>query len=487
MGAISILGRKTETAATGYVVAQAVRRDLTVSVSGSATLEPADSYQVTTLISGEIESAPFEEGDLVTQGTLLYAMDSGDAQSSVSRANISVEQAKLSYAQAQEALQPTASMSGTINEVYVHNGDSVTAGTALAKIVASTDVTVDFLFPYVEPSEFYAGQSATVFMGNFDGPVQGSVVSVSNSTSITSNGMKGSSVRVKVNNPGVLSDAYTASAVIGSYCSYGSAAVTMPDSVTVYASGSGSVTGFDKLAGSTVQKGEVLCTIESEANRQQLQNARLTVESSRLSASTAAGAVDDYKITSPISGTVIEKNFKAGDKVDGSASGTLAVIYDLSCLKMKMNVNELDIGKVQVGQTVEITAAALPGQTFTGQVEKVSVNGTTTNGFTTYPVTITVSEYGGLKPGMNVSATILCETAENVLCVPVGAVDRGSTVLVPGEGAMTEDGTAVADPSKLEERTVALGFNDEAYIEITSGLEEGDTVLISSQTNEMGG
>lgn len=485
--AISILGGKTETAATGYVVAQAVRRDLTVSVSGSATLEPADSYQVTTLISGEIESAPFEEGDLVTQGTLLYAMDSGDAQSSVSRANISVEQAKLSYAQAQEALQPTASMSGTINEVYVHNGDSVTAGTALAKIVASTDVTVDFLFPYVEPSEFYAGQSATVFVGNFDGPVQGSVVSVSNSTSITSNGMKGSSVRVKVNNPGVLSDAYTASAVIGSYCSYGSAAVTMPDSVTVYASGSGSVTGFDKLAGSTVQKGEVLCTIESEANRQQLQNARLTLESSRLSASTAAGAVDDYKITSPISGTVIEKNFKAGDKVDGSASGTLAVIYDLSCLKMKMNVNELDIGKVQVGQTVEITAAALPGQTFTGQVEKVSVNGTTTNGFTTYPVTITVSEYGGLKPGMNVSATILCETAENVLCVPVGAVDRGSTVLVPGEGAMTEDGTAVADPSKLEERTVALGFNDEAYIEITSGLEEGDTVLISSQTNEMGG
>ena len=152
-----------------------------------------------------------------------------------------------------------------------------------------------------------------------------------------------------------------------------------------------------------------------------------------------------------------------------------------------MNVNELDIGKVQVGQTVEVTAAALPGQTFTGRVEKVSVNGTTTNGFTTYPVTITVSEYGGLKPGMNVSATILCETAENVLCVPVGAVDRGSTVLVPGEGAMTEDGTAVADPSKLEERTVALGFNDEAYIEITSGLEEGDTVLISSQTNEMGG
>ena len=73
--------------------------------------------------------------------------------------------------------------------------------------------------------------------------------------------------------------------------------------------------------------------------------------------------------------------FKAGDKVDGASSGTLAVIYDLSSLKMEMNVNELDIGKVRPGQTVEITAAALPGQTFRGVVDRVSINGTTTNGF----------------------------------------------------------------------------------------------------------
>ena len=481
------LGGGTEAAETSYTVEQVVRRDLSVSVSGSATLEPADSYQVNTLISGAILSAPFEEDDLVEEGALLYELDSGDARNSVSRAGLSVQQAQLSYDQAKETRRPTAPISGTISEVYVHNGDDVTAGAALAKIVASMDLSIDFLFPYVAPSEFYVGQKATVFVGSFVEPVSGTVTAVSNSTAVTSNGMEGSSVRVKVENPGVLSDAYTASAVIGSYTSYGSAAINMPAAATVYAAGSGSVSGFDKLMGSTVTKGEVLCTVDSAAIRDQIETARLTLESANLSASSASGSLDDYKITSPISGTVIEKNFKAGDKVDGSASGTLAVIYDLSCLKMKMNVNELDIGKVQVGQTVEITAAALPGQTFTGQVEKVSVNGTTTNGFTTYPVTITVSEYGGLKPGMNVSATILCETAENVLCVPVGAVDRGSTVLVPGEGAMTEDGTAVADPSKLEERTVALGFNDEAYIEITSGLEEGDTVLISSQTNEMGG
>ena len=467
------LGSGTGTENADYIVEQAARRDLSVAVSGSATLEPADSYQVNTLISGAILSAPFEEDELVQEGALLYELDSGDAKNSVSRAGLSVEQAQLSYEQAKEALHPVAPIEGTINELYVHNGDQVAAGTALARIVASMDLSIDFLFPYVEPGEFYEGQPATVFVGNFDAPVRGTVTAVSSGSFVSSNGKEGSSVRVKVENPGVLSDAYTASAVIGSYTSYGNASISLPASATVYASGSGSVSGFDKLMGSTVAKGEVLCTVDSSAIRKQIESARLTLESAKLSAASASGSLEDYRITSPISGTVIEKNFKAGDKVDGSASGTLAVIYDMSCLKMQMNVNELDIGKVKAGQTVEITAAALPGETYTGTVERVSVNGTTKDGFTTYPVTITIPEFGGLMPGMNVSATIRCDTAQNVLTVPVAAVERGGRVLVAPAEALGENGV---NASLLEERTVTLGRSDDAYIEITSGLTEEDRV-----------
>ena len=481
------MGGGSAPADAGYTAVPVTRQDLTVTVSGSATLEPADSYQVTTLLSGSIQEAPFEEDDVVEQGDLLYVLDSSDAQSSVNRARLSTEQSRLGYEQALEAMHPTIPISGVVNDVYVHDGDNVTAGTALAKIVAGTELTIDFLFPYVSAGQFYVGQSATVFIGNFDDPVQGTVSAVSDGDSVTSNGMTASSVRVKLTNPGVVSDAYTASAVVGSYCSYGQSAINVPGSATVYASGSGTVSGFDKLIGSAVTKGETLCTIDSESIRSQIENARLSLESARLSAESAAGAVEDYRITAPISGTVIEKNFKAGDKVDGAGSGTMAVIYDLSCLKMVMNVNELDIGKVQAGQTVEITAQALPGQVFTGRVERVSINGTTTGGFTTYPVTITVEDFGDLKPGMNVSAAIQCQTAANALCVPVSAVSRGDTVLVPGAGAMGEDGTTVADPSLLEERTVTLGLNDDAYIEVTSGLAEGDLVLIQSGAAEMGG
>ncbi len=481
-----VLNQGGGTAAVPYQLAQTERLDLSVSVSGSATLEPADSYQVTTLTSGSILEAPFEEGDLVEQGALLYAMDHSEAQDSVNRANLSQKQAQVSYQQAQEALHPTAPISGTINEVFVHDGDSVSAGAALAHITTNTDLLIDFLFPYAEPSAFYVGQAATVYIGDFEAPVQGTVASVSDATTITSNGKISSSVRVKLNNPGVVSETYTASAVIGTYTSYGASHISMPNSATVYAAASGTVTGFQKLAGSTVTKGEVLCTVESEAIRAQIENARLSLESARLSAGTAAHHLEDYTITSPISGTVIEKTFKAGDKVDGVASGTLAVIYDLSCLKMEMNVSELDIGKVQVGQTVELTASALPGEVFTGTVEKVSINGTTTKGFTNYPVTVTVTEYGQLKPGMNVSATILCDTAENALCVPVDAVARGNTVLVAGPDALAEDGS-VADPALLEERQVILGRSDADYIEITSGLTDGETVAFLAQSPEEGG
>ena len=375
---------------SSYLVSQAVRQDLALSVTGTATLKPADSYNVTTLISGEIESAPFEEGDLVSKGDLLFAMDSGDAQNNVERANISVSQAQLAYQQAKEGMSPTATISGTINELYVHNGDNVTAGSPIAKIVSSMDLSVDFLFPYAKSTDFYVGQPATVYAGNFDAPVSGTVESVSNSASVTSNGLSAISVRVKIPNPGVLSDSMTATAQIGSYGSYGQTPLTLGGASTVYATASGTVQNLTKLAGSTVKQGETLCTVESENARDQIKNAKLNLENAQLAASMAADSLDDYNIDSQITGTVIEKNFKAGDKVEGMNSGSLAVIYDMSYLKLEMAVDELDIGKVAVGQTVEITADALEGQTFSGVVDKVSINGTTAGGATSYPVTITI-------------------------------------------------------------------------------------------------
>lgn len=135
---------QTASAATTYQEAAVERRSITNSLSSSGTLEPADSYTVNTLVSGEILSDTFEKGDQVEEGQLLYTIDSSNAASSQTQAQNSYSQAQTSYEQAVKAKYPQADLSGTVSEVYVNEGDSVSAGTQLLKIVADENIYIDF-------------------------------------------------------------------------------------------------------------------------------------------------------------------------------------------------------------------------------------------------------------------------------------------------------------------------------------------------------
>lgn len=473
-------------AAGQYAVHTAQRRDLTVSVSGSGTLTPVESYQVGALAAGEILEAPFEVGDWIEKGDLLYRIDAGDAEVSLQQAQLAVRQAQLSYDQLTEGMKPAASAGGVVQTVHVQKGDLVSPGSPIADIADTSSMTLTLPFQSADAARLAAGQSAQVTIAGTMETLPGTVESVSTADLVGNGGALVRQVKVRVSNPGALTAANTATAVVGDIACAGSGNFEENLRQTVVAQASGEVTKVNVTAGSKVSSGDTLVTLGGSAAQSGLENAAIAVENAKLSLQRAQDALDNYTITAPISGTVIEKNFKAGDKVDSMESGSLAVLYDLSSLKLEMKVSELNIGQVQPGQTVEITAEALPGQVFQGVVEKVSINGTTTDGFTTYPVTIALAEYGALNPGMNVSAQIIVERAEDVLTVPVGAVNSNNTVLVAGEGALTPDGTAVADLAKAEARPVTLGRGDKEYIEITSGLEEGDIVLVPNQAQGVG-
>jgi len=473
-------------AAGQYAVHTAQRRDLTVSVSGSGTLTPVESYQVGALAAGEILEAPFEVGDRIEKGDLLYRIDAGDAEVSLQQAQLAVRQAQLSYDQLTEGMKPAASAGGVVQTVHVQKGDLVSPGSPIADIADTSSMTLTLPFQSADAARLAAGQSAQVTIAGTMETLPGTVESVSTADLVGNGGALVRQVKVRVSNPGALTPANTATAVVGDIACAGSGNFEENLRQTIVAQASGEVTKVNVTAGSKVSSGDALVTLGGSAAQSGLENAAIAVENAKLSLQRAQDALDNYTITAPISGTVIEKNFKAGDKVDSMESGSLAVLYDLSSLKLEMKVSELNIGQVQPGQTVEITAEALPGQVFQGVVEKVSINGTTTDGFTTYPVTIALAEYGALNPGMNVSAQIIVERAEDVLTVPVGAVNSGNTVLVAGEGALTPDGTAVADLTKAEARPVTLGRGDKEYIEITSGLEEGDIVLVPNQAQGVG-
>lgn len=465
-----------------YQPVQAQRQDLTVAVSGSGTVTPIESYQVSSLVTGEILESPFEDGDQVEQDQLLYRIDPGSAQTALQQAQLSVQQAQMNYDTLAGSLQVKAIGGGVVQTLHVQEGDLVSAGTAIADISDTSTMTLTVPFQAGDAAHISVGQTAQVTLSGTLETLSGTVESVASADQVGSGGALVRQVKIRLTNPGALTDATTATARVGTYACAAGGTLSPQLRQTITAAASGEITDLNVSVGSRVSAGAVLATIGGESAENSLADAALAVQNAQLSLQSAQQALDSYTITSPISGTVIEKNLKTGDQLNGGDSGAMAVIFDLSQLELQMDVSELDIGQIQPGQTVAITAEALPGQTFTGVVEKVSVNGTTTDGFTTYPVTILLSEYGDLNPGMNVSAHIIVERAENALCVPAEAVNSDGTVLVAGEGAFAEDGVTIADPSKIESRTVALGRGDQDYVEITSGLEEGETVLVPIQS-----
>lgn len=504
VGAVVVLiqGRangQQETAAV-YTEAAAERRSITKSLTSSGTLEPADSYVVSTLVSGEILSDTFEEGDLVEKDQLLYTLDSSDAdtsqtqaQNSLTQAQNSLTQAEKNYDQTMKSKYPRADMSGTVEEVYVQNGDTVSAGTQILKIVGDKNLIIDFLFSYAAPEDFSVGQTATIYVDGFVDTITGTVVAVSKSTattgatesngSQTTNGRQVVTVRVKAENPGLITAGYTASAVIGNYTSYGNSTVNVGATSIITASVSGKVEGLNFLPGDPISDGQQICTITGDTVDNQVDNAQNSIDSAQISLNNAQTnlqnaqkKLDDYSVTAPISGTVVTKTAKAGDKIEGGSTGTLCTIYDLSYLEMTMAIDELDIGQVAVGQSVRITADAVPDQTYSGTVTKVSVAGTTSGGITTYPVTVRIDETDGLRPGMNVDAEIVIESRDNVLAVPSGAVNRGDTVLVTADSPSAANALDREAPEGYVYVQIGTGVDDDSYVEITSGLQEGDTV-----------
>ena len=466
-----------------YIPVPAVRQDLTVSVDGSGAVTPIESYQVSALTSGEILQAPFEVGDQIELGALLYQLDAKEAQATIAQAQLALRQAQLSYDTVADGLTARSSARGVVQTVHVQKGDLVSPGTPIADITDTSTMILSLPFQSADAAGITPGQSAQVTLSGTLETLPGTVESVSSADLVGAGGALVRQVQIRVSNPGALTAEQSATASVGAVSCAGSGKFQASSRQTVTAQTSGEITELYVTAGSQVSAGTPVAAIGGESAQNALENAAMGVESAQLSLQRAQDALENYTITSPISGTVIEKNFKAGDKLDGMESGALAVIFDLSGLKLTINVSELNISQLQPGQKVEITAEALPDQVFYGVVDAVSINGTTTKGFTTYPVTIVLEEFGDLNPGMNVSAKVIISQETNALCIPVSAVNSDGTILVAAPGALSEDGSTVIDPSKAERRTVTLGSGDQEYVSVTEGLEEGEVVLVPVQSS----
>ena len=466
------------------------RQNISSTVTGNSIVEANAEYSITPLVTGEILEAPFEEGDIVEKGQVMYKIDAETMENSLSSSSISIQKAQKNYNDAVQDisdLSVRSTLSGRISAVYVKKGDNVNNGTKIADVISDSKMEIRIPFNASDISSIHKGMGATLTLVGNGTQLNGTVTAVGRATEATSGYMQVCYVTIVVDNPGALTSGDSATAMIGDIACNDIGKFEPVDTTTILAKVSGTISRLNINQGDKVVAGEVVAQLTSDSVDSQLTNATFSLQEAELSRDRLLKQLDDYTITAPIEGTVVKKNKKAGEKIESGGGGSsssssssntnvLAVIYDMSSLCFQLDVDEMDVKKIAVGQEVIITADAVEGTAYNGVVENVSVNGTIgTNGVTTYPVKVRIQDFDeNLLPGMNIEATISVNTASNAIAIPLTAINRGNIVYVKGEKTDEKDRA----PEGFKTVMVETGISNDSFIEIISGLNEGDIIYV---------
>jgi RND family efflux transporter MFP subunit len=211
---------------------------------------------------------------------------------------------------------------------------------------------------------------------------------------------------------------------------------------------------------------------EGSISDSQIEQARWSYQSAESQYIVARRQLSDTKITTPISGIVTARNVNIGSMVMGAPQATvIANVVDISRLKVKVSVAEKDVIRLKVGEPVEVTTDVFPNAAFQGSVFSISSKGDEGH---TYPVEVVLrNSKNQLKAGMFGRVVFTPKSSGNLIVVPreciIGSVENASLYVVEN------------DKAKL--RPVVAGKEAGTNIEILSGLQEGEQVVMNGQNN----
>ncbi len=480
-----------------YSLHRVTRRDISSTLTGTGTLQPIESYTITATVTGDVLSADFEEMDKVEEDEVLYVIDSSDLEDDIEDAREDVSDALEDYNEILEDYEDLSIVSdytGTIRELYVEADDKVSSGGRIAYIVDSDTMLLEIPFFASNTDHLTDGSAATVTFPDSGEVLYGRVCEISNLTSVNSNNSVVRNVTIAVSNPGGITfgmQAY-ADAVGSDGNTYTCAAVgsfKYNTEETILSEAQGEISELLLDEGAKVYKGTVIARLSSETLDKQVEQYKKAYDNAVKKLDDLIERLEDYTVTAPISGTIVQKNYKELDTIGSSSMSsttTLAIIYDMSKLTFELSIDELDLSLIEEGQRVNITSDSIQGEVFEGIVTKKSIVGSSYSGTTTYPVTVEIEGNDKLLPGMNINAEIIVESYENVLTLPVSAVRRGNSVERVTDGSVSLEGTRggttyVEEKPATETVKIEIGASDEDYIEIKSGLSEGDIVAVQVQ------
>jgi len=449
LGCSAITGTPVPAAAANQSVA-VTTGDIVQTVSGPGVVKFVDPVAQKTPINVKITKAIVKTGDAVKKGDPIAEYDATALSAEIAKLYTSVTQLRqqeqglaLSF-HSKKTL--SAGVSGRIKEIYVTEGDAVDPVVAekggIMLISADGKMTVQF-----SASGLTANDEVVVKMDKYH--VKGNVSKVEEGTVTVS--FPDDKVL-----PGETVDVYRDDALLGS----GQAQIDLPYLLSV---DGGIVTDVSVKINDSVYPFSKVAAIKYitandsyQAVLDQLARAQNDLNDARALRDQGAFLADQDGV---IASVLPEGTYPSGTKI--------ADVYPQGEFEFTVAVDELDIFSVVLGQVATIQFDGIPGKDFNAEVTKISAVGQVANGFTTYAVTLKVTDDGTLKSGLNGTVKIVINQRTDVLVLPVEAIQEDS------------NGTYVTLVGSEQVKTpVTLGISDGVMVEIVSGLSAGDQVVI---------
>ena len=433
----------TATREPQFRTATVTRGDVVVSVSGTGVVEPVSSVEVRSRATGRVLSVKAEEGQHVVRGQVLAEIDDTDARADLESARAALASAQARLAQAQTSV--SVQQSSNLTQVRQAEANVAAARARLEQLLVGSrpeeirqaEESVRQARANLTLAEQNLARQEQLFADGFIARAQ--LDQARSQTDVARSQLAAAEARLAQVKTGPTSQEID---IARAQLAQTQAALD------------------DARAGG----------LQERLRREEVAAARASVQSAVASLRRAEDRVAETRILAPITGAVVTRSVSVGQFVIGSSTGGTVVftLADTSVVLARVLVDESDIARVTTQAQVQLTADALPDQTFRGRIARVAPQPVVQQNVRQYPVTVEVDDpQRMLRLGMTVDAEFILARRTNVLIVPLEAVkgtqDKAVFVL--------ENGRPVP-------RVVQTGLSDGRFVEIRQGLQEGATVYL---------
>ena len=468
-----------EVQAISYQTGKVKQGDLTVSLENTGVIQYYNEIEVTSTASGTVSEIYVKENSDIAAGDSILRVDDTDLNFQLQQYYNDLKTAQLKLA---DLLQTTidgigkvsvdklTTLKAPINGVVqyaVQEGMNVSTSNGLITITDKENIPFIVELFDTEVKNIKVGQKASIYPYDFMDSVTGTVEKISNTAHSNGSSLV-YDVWINVKNPGMLKKGMDGRVEldIDSGIIARDGIFAEVDEVILYPSVNSKVDKIYVDNGEYVTKDTPLMKLDNTSLINQIETQKQAIKNIELKIEQLKRELDNIIVKSPDTGIINDLYVALNQNVSTSTKIAQLVSNDLVA---KIEVDELDIGKVEIGQEAKLLITALSDQEITGEVVYIANNGLVKDGITTYEVYIGLERSEKIRPGMTVDVSILLAKAENTLMVQ-------STSIIE-----VKDGHAVRvlEGEQIKVKKVEVGISNDTLTQIISGIDLSDVIITS--------